>query len=62
MTCNKCGTANAPLKRCCSSCGAFLEGRVINNVTGEVGYRNTDGSFTPECAKNTEQQLQPDKS
>lgn len=55
MRCNKCGYDNAPVKRCCSNCGSFLEGRTINNVTGEVGYRNADGSFTPDSAENTEQ-------
>ena len=46
MACKNCGRDNAPLKKCCEFCGAFLEGRTINNVTGKPGYRNADGSFT----------------
>ena len=33
------------LKRCCSRCGAFLEGYTFNNVTGEYGYRGGDGGW-----------------
>jgi len=51
MICTECGSKNAPLKKCCESCGAFLEGRCINNVTGKPGYRNADGSFTPDKPK-----------
>lgn len=47
MDCKKCGSGNAPLKKCCTNCGAFLEGFAVNNVTGQVGYRNSDGSFKP---------------
>ena len=32
-------------KRTCSSCGAFLEGYTLNNVTGEYGYRGADGGW-----------------
>ena len=46
MRCKKCGENNAPLKKTCSNCHAFLEGKTINNVTGEIGYRHADGSFT----------------
>ena len=45
MKCKRCGEENAELKRCCSRCGAFLEGYTINNVTGEYGYRGGDGRF-----------------
>lgn len=51
MICKKCYTNNAPLKKCCSNCGAFLEGATINNTTGEYGYRNADGSFTTDHPK-----------
>jgi hypothetical protein len=47
MKCKKCGTDNAPLKKCCESCGKILDGSCINNVTGRAGYRNADGSFAP---------------
>lgn len=46
MKCSKCGASNAPLKKSCYRCGAILSGPAINNVTGEYGYRNPDGSFT----------------
>lgn len=46
MVCNKCGAENAPVKKCCSECGAILEGFTFNNVTGKFGYRHADGSFT----------------
>lgn len=46
MKCKKCNTNNAPVKKTCSNCGAFLEGYTLNNVTGKYGYRNADGSFT----------------
>ena len=46
MRCSKCGTDNGSLKRCCANCGAVLSGFTVNNVTGEYGYRNPDGSFT----------------
>ena len=46
MRCKKCGEENASAKRCCSNCGAFLEGYTFNNVTGKFGYRESDGSFT----------------
>lgn len=45
MKCKKCGEENAMLKRCCSRCGAILEGYTLNNVTGEYGYRGGDGNF-----------------
>lgn len=48
MKCKQCQTENSPIKKTCSDCGAFLEGPAINNVTGEFGYRNSDGSFTPD--------------
>lgn len=48
MDCPKCGASNAPLKKCCSNCGSILTGWTVNNVTGEHGYRNPDGSFTKE--------------
>ena len=37
MRCRKCGTDNALLKKTCTKCHAFLEGRAINNVTGQIG-------------------------
>lgn len=46
MICKQCGKENGFAKKCCSSCGAFLEGWTINNVTGEYGYRDKDGGFT----------------
>lgn len=45
MKCKKCGEENALLKRCCSRCGAFLEGYTLNNVTGRFGYRGGDGGW-----------------
>lgn len=47
MKCKNCGVNNAPVKKCCSNCGKFLEGGCINNVTGKRGRRNADGSVTP---------------
>ena len=46
MNCPKCGADNAPVKKCCYRCGTILSGFTINNVTGEYGYRNPDGSFS----------------
>lgn len=48
MECPKCGANNAPLKKTCFNCGSILSGWTVNNVTGEYGYRNPDGSFTKE--------------
>ena len=48
MECPKCGANNAPLKKTCYNCGSILSGWTVNNVTGEYGYRNPDGSFTKE--------------
>lgn len=48
MICKECGKDNSPLKKTCSNCGAFLEGRTINNVTGKWGYRTADGDFIPD--------------
>lgn len=45
MKCKKCGQENGDLKKTCTSCGAFLEGYAINNVTGKLGYRGSDGYF-----------------
>ena len=45
MKCRACGKDNAPLKKCCQFCGKFFEGIAINNVTGKLGYRNSDGTF-----------------
>ena len=47
MICKKCGTDNGELKKTCSNCGAFLEGRAINNGTAKWGYR-TPEEFTKE--------------
>lgn len=47
MKCKKCGQDNALLKKTCNYCGAFLEGECINNVTGEFGYRDSNGMFHP---------------
>lgn len=55
MDCPKCGASNAPLKKCCYRCGTILSGYTINNVTGEYGYRNPDGSFTKEPKNLTEE-------
>ena len=46
MKCLHCGTKNASVKKTCTECGNFLEGWTVNNVTGEYGYREADGSFT----------------
>lgn len=54
MDCPKCGASNAPLKKCCYRCGSILSGYTINNVTGEYGYRNSDGSFTKEPKRNAD--------
>lgn len=45
MKCKHCGADNAPLKKCCDNCGKYLEGYTVNNVTGEHGYRGSDGEF-----------------
>lgn len=50
MECKKCGAGNAPAKKCCERCGSFLEGWIINNVTGKPGYRTADGGFIPADA------------
>lgn len=55
MDCPKCGASNAPLKKCCYRCGAILTGWTVNNVTGECGYRNFDGTFTKEPKNLTEE-------
>uniref|UniRef100_A0A6M3MCZ2 Putative Ran binding protein n=1 Tax=viral metagenome TaxID=1070528 RepID=A0A6M3MCZ2_9ZZZZ len=44
--CKRCGEMNAPLKKTCIRCGAFLEGYTINNATGKYGYRHANGTFT----------------
>ena len=46
MKCKKCKAENAPLKKSCSNCGTILSGVTINNVTGQKGIRNPDGSFS----------------
>ena len=51
MKCKKCGQENAPLKKTCTECHAFLEGRAINNMTGETGYRTAEGGFIPDEAQ-----------
>lgn len=45
MKCKRCGAENPEAKRCCTECGAILEGYTLNNVTGEYGYRGADGQF-----------------
>ena len=55
MDCPKCGASNAPLKKSCYRCGTILSGYTINNVTGEAGYRNPDGTFTKEPKSMTEE-------
>lgn len=45
MKCTKCRTDNAPAKKTCENCGTILSGVTINNVTGQKGVRNPDGSF-----------------
>lgn len=47
MKCIICKHDNAPLKKTCEECGGVLSGTTINNVTGQQGFRNLDGSFTP---------------
>lgn len=52
MKCKKCGHENSDIKRCCESCGSFLEGWTINNTTGKYGYRTSTGEFlSPDKAK-----------
>jgi len=46
MECKHCGADNGSVKKCCHQCGNVLEGVCFNNVTGEHGHRNSDGSFT----------------
>lgn len=57
MKCNHCGSDNGSVKKCCHQCGNVLEGRTINNVTGKVGLRNFDGSFTPDFPDAQNEQL-----
>ena len=45
MECKRCGADNPPAKRTCMECGAILEGYTVNNVTGEYGYRGSDGGW-----------------
>lgn len=45
MKCKRCGAENPDAKKNCSECGAVLEGYMLNNVTGEYGYRGADGNF-----------------
>lgn len=45
MRCKRCGAENPDAKRCCTECGAILEGYTLNNVTGMYGYRGADGQF-----------------
>lgn len=45
MKCKICGTDNPELRKTCCECGRFLEGNTINNVTGEYGYRGSNGLF-----------------
>lgn len=47
MICSYCGREVADVKKTCPYCGEVLTGWTMNNVTGELGYRNEDGSFTP---------------
>ena len=54
MTCKHCGASNSDLKKTCSNCGAILEGRTINNVTGKWGYRTNEGDFIPDKQENAE--------
>lgn len=42
------------MKKTCYNCGAVLSGWTVNNVTGEYGYRNSDGSFTKEPKRNAD--------
>lgn len=51
MICNNCGREVADVKKTCPYCGEYLTGWTVNNVTGELGYKNEDGSFTPFCKK-----------
>lgn len=48
MICKKCSTENAPIKKTCSNCHSILVGNTINNVTGEIGFRNKKGLFIPK--------------
>lgn len=45
MICRNCGTDNGEVRKTCCCCGEYLEGYVINNVTGKFGYRDSEGMF-----------------
>lgn len=45
MKCINCGAENPDARKTCMECGAVLEGRTVNNLTGEYGYRGGDGKF-----------------
>ncbi len=47
MKCSNCGREVADVKKTCPYCGKFLTGFTVNNVTGEYGYRDENGNFTP---------------
>lgn len=47
MICNYCGREVPDAKKTCPHCGSVMTGFIINNVTGEYGYRDEDGKFTP---------------
>ena len=55
MICNHCVREVPDAKKTCPHCGEYLWGWTFNNVTGEYGYRNEDGSFIPILSTGKEQ-------
>ena len=47
MKCSYCGTEVPSAKKTCPNCGKVMSGFVVNNVTGEYGYRDENGMFHP---------------
>lgn len=45
LKCRRCGAEQDSSIKCCRTCGVFMEGPAVNNVTGETGYRGADGVF-----------------
>lgn len=57
MECKICREDNESAKKTCGACGAILAGETRNNVTGKMGIRNSDGSFTPYRSNGTMPEL-----
>lgn len=47
MTCNHCGREVPDIKKTCPFYGSFMAGYTVNNVTGERGFKDGDGTFHP---------------